>query len=170
MKRGTILFWVVSVGLFCMPFLYYWLNQKTVDMVPISIQHVPTTMPVGIQVHVSGAVEFPGVYTVSVGTKIHDLLTMLRLKGNADITHLNLAKTLRDGQKIKIKSKQQSLQSVNINLATIQQLQQLPGIGLVTAKKIITYRLASGAITNEAQLIQIIGQSKVRRIQPYIVY
>ena len=121
-----------------------------------------------IKVHVSGALKHPGIYTIKVGTRIHELISSLELKNNADISHLNLAKPCRDGQKIVIKVKKGEVEFLNINMATKHQLMQLPGIGKQTAKKIMEYRDNYGSIKNRKVLSKIVGEKKEKRIQTNI--
>lgn len=114
-------------------------------------------------VDVSGAVEKPGVYTIPSGSRIHEaILTAGGLK-NADTDwidrQLNQADFVRDGMKIyiphegeagvissdvKTGSSQQvntlSKSIININNGSAAELDSLPGVGLVTAEKIIAGR------------------------------
>ena len=64
-----------------------------------------------VTVHIAGAVKKPGIYKIKVGTKLHELLAVVERLPNSTIGHLNLAKTLRDGQRIVVKaSETESLQ------------------------------------------------------------
>lgn len=136
-----------------------------------------------ITVEVSGAVINPGVYKLSNGSRIDDLLVVSGgFSADADRVwsdkYLNRASKLTDGQKVYLPSVNQqsgnasanfsgvcqsgssdfssdSSSFININAASLQELDSLPGIGPVYAQKIIDHRpysktedlVASGAIT-----------------------
>jgi competence protein ComEA len=109
-----------------------------------------------ILVHISGAVEKPGVYRMNIGDRWIDLINMAQARSGADLDNVNLSKALADGDRIVIPDKvteraniaynsaqdqsQVSPDKVNINTADEKALDALPGIGLTTAKKIIEYR------------------------------
>ena len=160
------IFWVLSILFFSMPFALYFMNQKApkVRTMPTiaSQSHRPV---IGIEIHLTGAINEPGVYKVAVGTKLHELLSHITLWPNATLDNLNLAQTLRDGQKVSIKSKSNETHAIiNINLASYKELLALPGIGPATAKKIVDQRDNRGVIKNKDELIQIIGPSKVKKM------
>lgn len=155
-------FWVVCVLLFGMPVAVYLHQSRSITAVDMGR---PMPEPVGIHVHVSGALKSPGVYTVAPGTKCHELLAKLDLFDTATIEHLNLAKPLRDGQKITIKFPKPSITHVNINIANHTQLVALPGIGPTLAQKIIAYRTTNGSIESMRALSTIIGKKKANAIQ-----
>lgn len=117
-----------------------------------------------IVVHIAGEVKKPGIVKIKEGARIADVIEEAGgLTQKANITNINLAYIIEDGQKITIPSKDEneekenittesgerineeqgtssSKQAININKATKEELQTLQGIGESTAEKIITYR------------------------------
>ncbi|ORX23467.1 transporter [Thermoanaerobacterium sp. PSU-2] len=111
-----------------------------------------------IKVYVTGLVKSPGVYTMREGDRIDDAIKMAggALDG-ADLSDINLAEKLKDEQMIKVPkigenyaSNDKSSSSnatngkININTATKEELDTLPGIGEVTAQRIIDFREQHG--------------------------
>ncbi len=112
-----------------------------------------------IKVDISGAIERPGVYSIPYDSRVADvLITAGGLSPNADRNYIsryiNLAQRTIDGMKIYFPAESETNNSINqssnnpinynglinINLATSSELDGLPGIGIVTANKIITGR------------------------------
>lgn len=62
-------------------------------------------------------------------------------------------------------------QRLNINLATQQQLDELPGIGPVIAGRIVSYREENGAFASEEELLEVegIGSARLEAIRDYII-
>lgn len=109
-------------------------------------------------VDISGCVNTPGVYEVSDGTRLHQVIEQAGgLTKDADIDAINQAELVTDGQKILIPAKAESgtdrvsaaaqpanSGKININQADSIALQEIPGVGPATADKIIQYREANG--------------------------
>ncbi|MBI2012688.1 ComEA family DNA-binding protein [Candidatus Curtissbacteria bacterium] len=102
-----------------------------------------------IVVHVDGAVAAPGVYKLTTDSRIGDAIKAAGgFAKDADTAKVNLAAKIADGQKILIPKKGEadvkglSLDGglININTASEKELDTLPGIGPVTAQKIIASR------------------------------
>lgn len=127
----------------------------------------------GILVDVAGAVVSPGVYRIGVNGRIKDALIAAHgLAENADREYvsknINLAQKLVDGGKIYIPTKTDNLKlkiqnyeasengSINVNTASSLELESLPGVGAVTAQKIIDNR-PYGAIE------ELIGKKSVSK-------
>ena len=150
-----------------------------------------------IVVHITGAIKTPGIVKLEEGSRIEDAINKAGgLTEDADISKVNLAYILEDGIKIKIprstdlgdsqdenvlssdsgegiveenKESSQS-SSLNINKATEQDLQNLPGIGPSLASKIIAYRDENGKFSNIEDIKNVngIGNSKYENIKEYI--
>lgn len=113
-----------------------------------------------IEVAVSGAVNKPGLYQLPTGARVNDLILNAdglseQVDQNWFDKNVNLAQVLADGQKVYISKvgDQTVLDSsvlgtqtqgitklININTATAAELDTLPGVGMVTAQKIIAAR------------------------------
>ena len=177
-KFTHIILWVIAMGCFLSPFLFYWLSLNSKKVTPIILK---TQYPQGnnfskqplstIRVHVSGAIQNPGVYTITLGSTLLDILHHCELLPNANISKLNLAKVLRDEQKIFIHSIEPA-SLININMASIKELTSLPGIGRQTAKHIVEYRNSYGGIHTENDLLKVKGLSKkkIKKLRSYVLF
>ena len=142
---------------------------------PIVIGDAAATLPVVVDVR--GMVESPGVYELPPGARVQDAVAAAGgLAGGADLSTLNLARRLRDGDVLVIHevpapgdtppaapvtegSNQASRPRININTATAEELEVLPGIGEVTAARIIAYRDRHGPFRSVDDLISVEGIS-----------
>lgn len=127
-----------------------------------------------IAVHVSGAVAAPGVYELEEGARVADAVEHAGgfLEGAAE-NALNLARVLNDGEQVVVPTAeehaaQQSAAEasggaagvggkVNINTASAEQLDTLPGVGESTAQKIIADREANGPFSSPEDLKRVSG-------------
>lgn len=127
-----------------------------------------------IAVHVSGAVAAPGVYELEEGARVADAVEHAGgfLEGAAE-NALNLARVLNDGEQVVVptaeeQAAQQSAAEasggaagvggkVNINTASVEQLDTLPGVGESTAQKIIADREANGPFSSPEDLKRVSG-------------
>ncbi|MBO5301872.1 MAG: ComEA family DNA-binding protein, partial [Peptococcaceae bacterium] len=130
-----------------------------------------------IVIHIAGAVENPGVYTLTEGQRVEDALQKAGIADNADADALNRAAVLFDGQKIVVPfqaernmetgiepvrtddTASQTIENekININTANITQLMTLPGIGEVKAGAIIRYRQEHGGFQNIDEVLLVNG-------------
>ena len=134
----------------------------------------PTSAP--LLVDVSGAVANPGVYALSPGSRIQDALEQAGgTIDEADLASLNLAARVKDGQKLlvpAIRGQQSGAESgraepnalsspitypIDLNLATLEELDSLPNIGLTRAQQIIDFREARGGFRNIDELMDVPG-------------
>lgn len=149
-------------------------NQSTVSLKTSETGNASETTKSEIQVHVGGAVKNPGVYKLSLGQRIIDLINLAGgLNTDADSDQVNLAKTVEDGEQIIIPSKTASTSTttdsssatssgtqngkVNINTADATTLQTLSGVGASTAQKIIDYRNSNGKFKTIDDLKNVSG-------------
>lgn len=147
-----------------------------------------------IVIHITGEVEEEGVIELEKGARISDAIEEAGgTTEEADLSNVNLAYSLSDGQKVKIpninekdeeiivveekagdniiiegnKSKEEK---ININKAAQTEIETLLGIGPSTALKIITYRNEHGKFKNIEDIKNVsgIGDSKFENIKEYI--
>lgn len=130
-----------------------------------------------ITVFINGEVKNPGVFKLKQGSIVDDLVKAAGgLTPEANInTKINFAKKLKDEDYIYIEKKADGMQlnsnsvsavarssvngegKININIATLEELDKLPGIGPVTAQKIIDYREKNGDFNSIDDLKNIPG-------------
>lgn len=122
-----------------------------------------------LQIHVSGAVIRPGVYRLQQGARVADALESAGgCLPDALVASLNLAKPLFDGEQINVAqaaplttaadSPGSSNESqINLNTATVAELQTLPGIGPAKAQAIVDYRQQHGAFARIEDITKVSG-------------
>ncbi|MBQ6992017.1 MAG: helix-hairpin-helix domain-containing protein [Clostridia bacterium] len=144
-----------------------------------------------IKIHVIGEVQNTGMIELDEGARISDIIEAAGgSTENADLSKVNLAYEVEDGQKVYIPSinderveqyvtngsgegiieEETKKGLVNINTATQTELETLPGIGPSTALKIITYREENGKFQSIEDIKNIpgIGESKFKNIKEFI--
>jgi competence protein ComEA len=126
-------------------------------------------------VNVVGAVRRPGLYRLKEGSRVAD--AVIRAGGpttKAQIELLNLAARIADGEQIVVPRRglanptaaasggAAAAGPVHLNSATLEQLDALPGVGPVTAQKILDYRQQHGAFGSVDELDAIVGIGPAR--------
>ena len=143
------------------------------EIVPITIAEPE------IFVDVTGAVNNPGVYTLTGRSRVIDAIKAAGDSApGADLSTINLARMLNDGEQIYVDStfvnssgqrvsKKVSSGPININRATLRQLDALDGIGPVIAGRIIEYRKKNGSFLtiDDLQKVSGIGAAKFAQIK-----
>ena len=132
-------------------------------------------------VHVVGAVHRPGLYRFASSSRVADAVA--RAGGatrKADLTLINLAAPLADGTQVVVPLKAPASGAgvaagsatapagpVHLNVATLEQLDSLPGVGPVTAQKILEYRQKHGAFGSLEELDAIpgIGSARIEQLR-----
>ena len=124
----------------------------------------PEIISKDIYVHIAGAVENPGVYTLQEGQRVEDAIQLVGIREDSDIDALNRATIINDGQKIIVpvigaNDTNQTItnEKLNLNYATLTQLMALPGIGEVKANAILQYRTRHGSFQTVEELLQVHG-------------
>ena len=148
------------------------------------INAAPEIIPITIAepeifVDVTGAVNNPGVYTLTGRSRVIDAIKAAGDSApGADLSTINLARVLNDGEQIYVDStvvnssgqrvsKKVSSGPININRATLRQLDALDGIGPVIAGRIIEYRKNNGSFLtiDDLQKVSGIGAAKFAQIK-----
>lgn len=171
---------------------YEQLEEISVEQTTENIQNMEKSEE-EIVVHIAGEIKNPGIVRTSEGARIADIIEKAGgLTEFADISNVNLAYIIEDGQKITIPSKTDETNKeyissengegiiqldsqeattqnkiININKATQEELQQLQGIGESTAAKIIEYRNQNGDFKQIEDLKNVpgIGDAKFEAIK-----
>jgi len=132
-----------------------------------------------IFIDVTGAVNNPGVYTLAANSRVIDAIKAAGDSApGADLSTVNLARVLSDGEQIYVDatiinsagvriSKITRSGPININRATLAQFDSLDGIGPVIAKRIVEYRKTNGpfATVEDLQKVSGIGVAKFATIK-----
>lgn len=164
--------------------------------VPATAVPEPTATPGPITVFVNGAVNLPGLYALPNGSRVNDAIAAaagFATDAAADV--VNLAQELQDGSQIYVPSQSEAAAlpavvsvpvlnlssgtggqpetpqgKININTATLELLDTLPGIGPSTAQKIVDYRDEVGMFTKIEDLMNVsgIGEAKFDKIKDQI--
>ncbi len=190
--RRTAALIFFGLALFAVVFSFSKLiDQKSTDAVPLEVAAPmdeaplkPTNASTGaaknttelteVVVHVTGAVQSPGVYTLKAGSRIHDAVEKAGPTAAADVNALNLAQKLSDGARIVVPEVGQATTpapsastgtappssergKVSINAAGEAELQTVSGIGPAKAQAIIAYRQEHGGFQTLDELKNVSG-------------
>jgi competence protein ComEA len=138
-------------------------------------------------IDVAGAVRRPGLYRLPQGARIADAVARAGgATGKASLDSVNLAAPLADGEQVVVPLRvagavpagagggaggASSSVPVSLSTATAEQLDALPGIGPVTAQKIVDYRTQHGAFhsVDELDAISGIGPAKLDQLRGLVV-
>lgn len=121
----------IALFLFVFFILFYYETYEVIDLK----QYENATK----KVEVKGAVEKPGVYEVELHASVEDILKLAQLKANSDVSNLNLSFDI-ENQGVIVVDEISEKHKISINNATLEELDQLNGIGEATALRIIEYR------------------------------
>jgi competence protein ComEA len=132
-------------------------------------------------VHVVGAVHRPGLYRFGARSRVADAVARAGgVTRRADLTLINLAAPLADGTQVVVPVRASAAAAgavpgspttptgpVHLNVATLEQLDSLPGVGPVTAQKILDFRQKHGAFSSLEELDAIpgIGPARIEQLR-----
>lgn len=138
----------------------------------------------GVVVHVAGAVTSPGLYRLGDGARVADALDAAGGPANdADLDAVNLAGKVADGERVYVPRRGEAPPAVvagggpgapdaggglsagplDLNTATAEQLEALPGVGPATVEAILSYRKEKGRFRSVDELLEVrgIGEAKL---------
>lgn len=159
---------------------------------PLLADATPTGTPAAaagaggtVTVDVAGKVRRPGIVVLDSGARVTDALSAAGgAKRGVDLTSLNLARVLVDGEQIVVGASVGAASApphaggvpgssgplVNLNLASQAELEGLPQVGPVTAQAIIAWRDQRGGFTSVDELLEVdgIGEKTLERLAPHV--
>jgi len=148
-----------------------------------------------VYIHLSGAVQNPGVVKVAPGTRVFDALKQAGgALSEADLDRINLARFVEDGEQLYIPKKGETAAvavtadsgtkakrrakttkpqwtgPLDLNTATASQLETVPGIGPALAGRIVEYRKQHGPFKTYEELDRVngIGKATLEKFRPYL--
>ena len=148
-----------------------------------------TTVPATVLAHAAGAVVAPGVYRLPGGARVTDLVEAAGGPApGADLDRLNLAAPLADGQRVYLPVEGEAVPvpavgdepaagpvdggagPLDLNTATAEQLDELPGVGPATAAAILEERDRRGGFASVDDLLDVpgIGDGKLARLRDLV--
>jgi competence protein ComEA len=176
-SRALVAAALLIAGLFVAGRFFVGSGKATVERSPPAAGEIEAAAPARLVVHVVGAVRRPGLYRLEHGARIADAVR--RAGGatrRADLSLVNLAAQVSDGTQVVVprrvvvagvpstegESAAATGGPVHLNTATLEQLDALPGVGPVTAQKIVDYRQEHGAFSSVDDLDAIPGIGPAR--------
>ena len=154
-------------------------NMDEVIAPPVVVEQVQAPQ---IFVDVTGAVNAPGVYTLTASSRVIDAIKAAGgSAAGADLSTINLARVLADGEQIYVDAAVTNSKGVrisatkrsgpiSINRATVSDFDSLDGIGPVIARRIVEYRKTHGPFMTieDLQKVSGIGEAKFAQIKSKI--
>jgi len=182
-SRALVAAALLIAGLFLAGRFFVGSGTATVERSPPVAGAIEAAAPSRLVVHVVGAVRRPGLYRIEHGARIADAVR--RAGGatrRADLSLVNLAAQVSDGTQVVVprravveagaaatggESAAPAGGPVHLNTASLEQLDALPGVGPITAQKILDYRQQHGAFSSVDDLDAIpgIGQARLEQLR-----
>jgi competence protein ComEA len=142
----------------------------------------PVSTTATLVVHAAGAVKAPGLYQLASGARVNDLVVAAGgLAADADADRVNLAAALADGERVYIPRVGEAVPSaggsgadgstssgpIDINTATVDELDSLPGIGPSIAQAIVDERERNGPFrsVDDLERVRGVGPAKLEQLR-----
>jgi competence protein ComEA len=161
--------------------------EASLPYAPAAVASSSTSTTVGeLLVHAAGAVASPGVHAVPLGSRVADLLAAAGgATPDADVDRVNLAAPLADGQRVWFPrvgeapppdaapaegGSPESAGPLDLNTATVEQLEALPGVGPSIAAAIVEHRDRNGPFRSVDGLLDVagIGPSRLEELRDLV--
>lgn len=195
-KELIIILVIVLVAIFTLGFRFILKDMADSKKQPLEIikeSHIEDTSSPSlveeeyIMIHISGQVYDPGLFELKSGSRVKDAVDLAGgLKKDADVDRINLAKKIADEEKIYIPQKGEDIDieieasnlttstssnsKININNCSKEELISLPGVGEVTASKIIDYRSTNKfKVIDDLMNVSGIGTKKFEAIKDFVI-
>jgi competence protein ComEA len=181
---------IVGIVVFAVIYVILKRPEPTSPPLVITLQPRPTAepatpTPAAINVYVSGAVYKPDVYTLPLNSIVKDAIEAADgATDEADLDRINLATKLADQMQVYVPRKGEAeppappdgaapaatSEKININTASVEELDKLPGIGPAIAGAIIDYRTANGSFKQIEDINDVkgIGDALFEKIKEQI--
>jgi competence protein ComEA len=173
-RRRALLAVVVLIALLVLAGRSFLRPSRASVPPPIRVARAPARAT-AIYVDVVGAVRRPGLYRVRDGARVADALARAGgVTPKAQLELVNLAARVADGEQVVVPRRgavaavpaaggsAEPRGPVHLNSATVEQLDELPGVGPVTAQKIVDYRQEHGGFKNVDELDAVPGIGPAR--------
>ena len=144
---------------------------------PQALVAEPAAAAPPLTVHVAGAVRRPGLYRLAEGKRVADAVARAGgATAPADTAAINLAAPLADGMQVLVPRRVPGAAGksvggrVSLSSATAAELDELPGIGPVTAQKILDYRAEHGGFrsVDDLDAISGIGPARIEQLRDVV--
>lgn len=164
-------------------------SGSTAATAPGAVTTSTSAVPTSIVVHAAGAVAVPGLHELPVGSRVADVLAAAGgPAADADLDRVNLAAPVADGERVwfprvgedappvvaggavAAPGSTEPAGPVDLNSATAEQLDALPGVGPATAAAIIQHREQVGRFTSIDDLLDVpgIGDAKLAQLRDLV--
>ncbi len=180
-RRGVVVLVLVAVVAAAVAGISMWRARPSTEPLaaPIAEQTEPAAQLI---VAVAGKVRKPGVVRLPPGARVADAVAAAggALPG-ADLASVNLARKVVDGEQVVVGAPvaegavapgaaPAAGGRLNLNTATVEQFDALPGVGPVLAKRLVEYRTAQGGFRSVDQLREVdgIGESRFQKLKELV--
>jgi len=167
-RRAVLVGAPLTTGVALLVAAYAYSTSATAAAPPAPAPDLTLQLPEqpGLLIDVSGAVENPGLYRLPRGDRVYDAIAAAGgFSADADMSKLpNLAGRLRDGEQVKVAFKKTTsgttASRVNLNQATLEELETVPGFSVALARDCYDYRVNYGGFQSTRELVEILGMSE----------